>query len=276
MPIRKFKPTTPSRRFMTVSTFEEITKDKPEKSLLEKKKSKAGRNSAGRITVRHRGGGHKKHYRIVDFRRDKRDIPAKVAAIEYDPNRSARLALLHYADGEKRYILAPVGLHVGAEIMAGSENIEPMVGNALPLGIIPLGMNIHAIELVPGRGAKIARSAGQEAEIMARDGGYADVKMPSGEIRKISVKCYATIGQVGNVEHESISLGKAGRARWMGRRPTVRGVAMNPVDHPMGGGEGRSSGGSHPVTPWGHLTKGKRTRHKRKTSSRFIVQRRRK
>jgi large subunit ribosomal protein L2 len=276
MPNRKYKPTTPSRRFMTVSTFEEITKDKPEKGLLLKKKNSAGRNSAGRITVRHRGGGHKKHIRVVDFLRDKRNIPAKVAAIEYDPNRSARLALLHYADGEKRYILAPVGLTVGAEVMAGSENMEPAVGNAMPLGAIPLGMHIHAIELIPGRGAKVARSAGQEAEIMARDAGYADVKMPSGEIRKISVNCYATIGQVGNVEHESISLGKAGRARWKGRRPTVRGVAMNPVDHPMGGGEGRSSGGSHPVSPWGQLSKGKRTRNKRKASSRFIVQRRRK
>jgi len=275
MPIRKYKPYTPSRRSMTVSTFEEITKDKPERSLVKKKKQNAGRNSAGRITVRHRGGGHKRQLRVVDFRRDKHDIPANVAAIEYDPNRSARLALLHYVDGEKRYMLAPLGLQVGTKVMSGP-NAEAVVGNCLPLGKIPLGLPVHNLELVPGRGAKMVRSAGQSAQILSREGDYADVKLPSGEIRRFRVTCYATIGQVGNVEHESISLGKAGRARWLGRRPTVRGVAMNPVDHPMGGGEGRSSGGSHPVSPWGQLSKGKRTRNKRKGSSRFIVQRRKK
>ena len=275
MPIRKYKPYTPSRRSMTVSTFEEITKDKPERSLVKKKKQNAGRNSAGRITVRHRGGGHKRQLRVVDFRRDKYGIPAKVAAIEYDPNRSARLALLHYADGEKRYMLAPLGLQVGTKVMSGPE-ADPEVGNSLPLSKIPLGLPVHNLELIPGRGAKVVRSAGQSAQILAREGDYADIKLPSGEIRKFRVNCYATIGQVGNVEHESISLGKAGRARWKGRRPTVRGVAMNPVDHPMGGGEGRSSGGSHPVSPWGQLSKGKRTRHKRKASNRFIVKRRKK
>lgn len=275
MPTRKFRPYTPSRRSMTVSTFEEITKDKPEKALVTKKKQQAGRNTKGRITVRHRGGGHKRQLRIVDFIRDKHGIPATVAAIEYDPNRSARLALLHYADGEKRYIVAPVGLKVGTKVMSGAE-AEPEVGNSLPLGKIPLGLPVHNLELLPGRGAKVVRSAGQSAQILAREGDYADIKLPSGEIRKFRVNCFATIGQVGNVEHENISLGKAGRARWKGRRPTVRGVAMNPVDHPMGGGEGRSSGGGHPVSPWGQLAKGKRTRSKKKASSRFIVQRRKK
>jgi large subunit ribosomal protein L2 len=275
MPTRKFKPYTPSRRSMTVSTFEEITKDKPEKALVTKKKQQAGRNTKGRITVRHRGGGHKRQLRIVDFIRDKHGIPANVAAIEYDPNRSARLALLHYADGEKRYIVAPVGLKVGTKVMSGVD-AEPEIGNSLPLGKIPLGLPVHNLELLPGRGAKMVRSAGQSAQILAREGDFADIKLPSGEIRKFRVNCYATIGQVGNVEHEKISLGKAGRARWKGRRPTVRGVAMNPVDHPMGGGEGRSSGGGHPVSPWGQLAKGKRTRSKKKASSRFIVQRRKK
>jgi large subunit ribosomal protein L2 len=275
MPIRKYKPYTASRRGMTVSTFEEITKDKPEKSLVQKKKQNAGRNSHGRITVRHRGGGHKRKLRVVDFRRDKFGIPAKVAAIEYDPNRSARLALLYYVDGEKRYMLAPAGLKVGAMVASGPD-VEPEIGNALPLGKIPLGLPVHNLELVPGRGAKAVRSAGQSAQIMARDGDFADIKLPSGEIRKFRVNCYATIGAVGNAEHEGIALGKAGRARWKGRRPTVRGVAMNPVDHPMGGGEGRSSGGGHPVSPWGQLAKGKRTRGKRKASNRVIVQRRKK
>lgn len=260
---------------MTVSSFEEVTKDAPEKSLIRKKKQRAGRNSQGRITVRHRGGGHKRKLRVVDFRRDKRDIPAKVAAIEYDPNRSARLALLHYADGEKRYMLAPQGLQVGARVVAG-EQVDPDVGNCLPLSRIPLGLPVHNLELVPGRGAKMVRSAGQSAQILARDGDYADIRLPSGEVRKFLVNCYATIGAVGNAEHESISLGKAGRARWKGRRPTVRGVAMNPVDHPMGGGEGRSSGGGHPVSPWGQLAKGKRTRSKKKASNRVIIQRRKK
>lgn len=275
MPIRKYKPYTASRRSMTVSTFDEITKDKPERALLQRKKQKAGRNSAGRITVRHRGGGHKRRVRVVDFLRDKHGVPAKVAGIEYDPNRSARLALLHYADGEKRYMLAPLGLAVGKKVMSGPD-ADPDVGNALPLARIPLGLPVHNLELIPGRGAKVVRSAGQSAQILAREGDYADIKLPSGEVRKFRVGCYATIGQVGNLEHESLSLGKAGRARWQGRRPTVRGVAMNPVDHPMGGGEGRSSGGGHPVSPWGKLAKGKRTRHKRKASNRFIVQRRKK
>ncbi len=275
MPNRKYKPYTPSRRAMTVSTFEEVTKSKPERGLIIKKKQNAGRNNAGRITVRHRGGGHKKRLRQVDFLREKHGIPAKVAAIEYDPNRSARLALLHYADGEKRYMLAPLGLKVGTRVMSGPE-AEPEVGNHMPLSQIPLGMPVHNLELIPGRGAKMVRSAGQSAQIMSREGDFATIKLPSGEIRKFRVGSYATIGQVGNVEHESVSLGKAGRARWQGRRPTVRGVAMNPVDHPMGGGEGRSSGGGHPESPWGQLAKGKRTRSKKKASSRLIVQRRKK
>ncbi len=260
---------------MTVSTFEEITKTKPERSLIKKKKQQAGRNAAGRITVRHRGGGHKKRLRVVDFLREKHGVPALVAAIEYDPNRSARLALLHYADGEKRYILAPLGVGVGRRLMAGPE-AEPEIGNHMPLSRVPLGMPVHNVELIPGRGARLVRSAGQSAQIMSREGKYATLKLPSGEVRKFQVEAYATIGQVGNVEHESVSLGKAGRARWKGRRPTVRGVAMNPVDHPMGGGEGRSSGGGHPVSPWGQLAKGKRTRCKKKASSRMIVQRRKK
>jgi large subunit ribosomal protein L2 len=273
MALKKFKPTTPSRRFMVLSAFDEVTKKSPERSLLDTKKSKAGRNSAGRITVRHRGGGHKKHYRIIDFKRDKLGIPAKVAGVEYDPNRSARIALLHYADGEKRYILAPLGLEVGATVLAGPE-AEPSVGNALPLARIPLGMPIHNIEMEQGRGGQMVRSAGGAAQIMAREGKSAQLKLPSGEIRLVSINCYATLGQLGNVDHENISGGKAGRARWLGKRPTVRGVAMNPVDHPMGGGEGRTSGGGPPVSPWGQLSKGKRTRSKRKPSSKFIVKRR--
>jgi large subunit ribosomal protein L2 len=258
---------------MTLSAFDDITRDKPEGSLIEPKKSRAGRNSAGRITVRHRGGGHKKNYRRIDFRRNKIGVPARVAEIEYDPNRSARIALLHYADGEKRYILAPLGLDQGAGVVAGP-NVDPTVGNALPLSRIPLGMSVHNIELVPGKGGQVARSAGLSAQIMSREGKYAQIKLPSGEIRLIPIECYATIGQVGNAEHQKISSGKAGRSRWLGRRPTVRGVAMNPVDHPMGGGEGRTSGGGHPMSPWGTLAKGKRTRRKRKASSKFIVQRR--
>lgn len=273
MGLKTHRPTTPSMRFTTLPSFDEITKDKPERSLTTAHKSQAGRNSAGRITIRHRGGGHRRKLRIVDFRRDKVGIPAKVAAIEYDPNRSARLALLHYKDGEKRYILAPLGVAVGQMLMSGPD-AEPIAGNALPLSRIPLGLPIHNIELEAGRGAKLVRSAGQTAQLMARDGEYANVKLPSGEIRLISVKCMATVGQVGNLEYDSISLGKAGRKRWKGIRPTVRGVAMNPVDHPMGGGEGRTSGGGHPVSPWGQLTKGKKTRHPRKTSGKFIVSRR--
>ena len=276
MGLKKYKPKTAALRFTTLSDFDGISKKRPERGLVQIKKSKAGRNAAGRITVRHRGGGHKKFLRQVDFmRHDKRDIPAKVQALEYDPNRTARLALLAYADGEKRYILAPNGLQVGATVMAGPE-AEPMDGNALPLASIPIGMPIHALELTPGAGAKMVRSAGMVARVTARDAGYVQVKLPSGELRKVRGECYATIGQVGNLEHENISLGKAGRKRWKGIRPTVRGVAMNPVDHPMGGGEGRTSGGGHPVTPWGQLTKGKKTRSGRKPSSKFIVERRKK
>ena len=276
MGLKKYKPKTAALRFTTLSDFEGVSKKRPERGLIEIKKSQAGRNAQGRITVRHRGGGHKKFLRLVDFKRQQKlDIPAKVQAIEYDPNRTARLALLAYADGEKRYILAPNGVKVGATLLAGPK-AEPVDGNALPLSAIPMGMAIHAIEMAPGEGAKMVRSAGMVARIAARDETFAHIKLPSGEMRKVRVGCYATIGQVGNLEHENISLGKAGRKRWKGIRPTVRGVAMNPVDHPMGGGEGRSSGGGHPVTPWGQLTKGKRTRNKRKPSGKFIVQRRKK
>ena len=276
MGLKTYKPKTAALRFTTLSDFEGVSKKRPERGLVEIKKSQAGRNAQGRITVRHRGGGHKKFLRLVDFKRQQKlDIPAKVQAIEYDPNRTARLALLAYADGEKRYILAPNGVKVGATLLAGPK-AEPVDGNALPLSAVPMGMAIHAIEMTPGEGAKLVRSAGMVARIAARDEAFAHVKLPSGEMRKVRVGCYATIGQVGNLEHENISLGKAGRKRWKGIRPTVRGVAMNPVDHPMGGGEGRSSGGGHPVTPWGQLTKGKRTRNKRKPSGKFIVQRRKK
>jgi len=273
MGLKVFKPTTPSMRFTTLPTFEEVTKKKPERSLTKAKKANAGRNCMGRITVRHRGGGHRQKYRFIDFKREKHGIPAKVVAIEYDPNRSARIALLSYVDGEKRYILAPAGLSVGIKVMSGPD-VEPTVGNTLPLGKIPLGLPIHNIEVTVGRGAQLVRSAGQSAQLMAREGDYAHVKLPSGEIRMINVECMATVGQVGNLEHDSVSLGKAGRKRWMGIRPTVRGVAMNPVDHPMGGGEGRTSGGGHPVSPWGKLAKGQKTRSRRKTTSKFIVQRR--
>jgi large subunit ribosomal protein L2 len=273
MALKKYRPTTPSRRFMTVSGFEEITKTQPEKSLTRAKKQNAGRNSAGRITVRHRGGGHKKKYRVIDFRRDKAGIPARVAAIEYDPNRSANIALLFYVDGEKRYILAPLGLEVGAMVESGPD-AEPAVGNTLPIGKIPLGLLIHNIELHPGRGGKLARSAGNSAQLMSREGKYANVKLPSGEIRMINTACMASVGRVGNTEHGSITSGKAGRSRWLGIRPTVRGVAMNPVDHPMGGGEGRTSGGGHPVSPWGQLAKGGKTRARKSLSNKFIVKRR--
>ncbi len=273
MGLKKHKPYTPSRRFMVLSDFADITTDKPERSLVAPKKQRAGRNSSGRVTVRHRGGGHKRRYRIIDFKRNKFGIPAKVATIEYDPNRSARIALLNYVDGEKRYIVAPAGLKVGMTIVSGPD-AEPSLGNALPLAKIPLGMPIHNIEMRPGCGAKLVRSAGQSAVLMAREGKYANVKLPSGEIRMIAVDCLATIGSVGNSEHSKIVMGKAGRKRWLGVRPTVRGVAMNPHDHPMGGGEGRTSGGGHPVSPWGKLTKGKKTREKAKASNKFIVQRR--
>lgn len=272
MGIKTFKPTTPSLRFTALSDFKSITKSTPEKSLLLPRKSKAGRNFMGRICIRHQGGGHKQHLRIIDFKREKR-VPAKVAAIEYDPGRTARIALLHYLDGEKRYILAPNGIVVGSTIAAGPA-VEPAIGNALPLSEIPLAMQIHCIELIPGRGAQLVRTAGMVATVMAREGEYAHIKLPSGEIRRIHITCYATIGQVGNLENENISLGKAGRKRWLGVRPTVRGVAMNPIDHPMGGGEGRSSGGGHPVTPWGRKTKGKKTGSRKKPSRNFIVQRR--
>jgi len=273
MALKTQKPTTPSMRFTTLSAFDEITKDSPERKLTRPLKQRAGRNSAGRITVRHRGGGHKRRYRVIDFKRDKTGIPAKVAAIEYDPNRTANIALLHYVDGEKRYILAPAKLKVGDELVSGPE-AEAVPGNALPLGRIPLGLYVHCVELEPGRGAKVVRTAGAGAQLMSREGRFAQLKLPSGEIRLVNVKCMATVGQVGNSERSGRSDGKAGRARWRGRRPTVRGVAMNPVDHPMGGGEGRSSGGGHPVSPWSQLAKGGKTRSKRKPSGKFIVKRR--
>jgi len=272
MALKRVKPTSPGRRFQVYSTFEEITKVKPEKSLLKPLRKKGGRNSNGRVTSRHRGGGHKRNYRVIDFKRDKVDIPAKVASIEYDPNRSARIALLYYADGEKKYIIAPLKLSVGDTVMAGpNSDIKP--GNSLPLASIPLGTNIHNIELRLGKGGQIVRSAGTFAQLMAKENKYALVKLPSGEVRMVHLNCRATIGQIGNVMHENISLGKAGRKRWLGKRPKVRGVAMNPVDHPMGGGEGRSSGGRHPCSPWGKPTKGYRTR-KNKQTQKYIVKRR--
>jgi large subunit ribosomal protein L2 len=272
MAIKSYKPTSAGRRHQTCSTFEEITTSQPEKSLLVKLKKTGGRNSFGRVTARHIGGGHKQKYRIIDFRRDKRDIPAKVASVEYDPYRSARIALLNYADGEKRYIIAPLDLNVGDTVLASaSADIKP--GNALPIRSIPLGTIIHNIELKIGKGAQLARSAGTFAQLMAKEEKYAQVKLPSGEVRMVLVDCMATIGQVGNLDHENVSIGKAGRSRWLGKRPKVRGVAMNPVDHPHGGGEGRTSGGRHPVTPWGIPTKGYKTRTN-KTSTRFIVKRR--
>ena len=272
MAIKKVKPVSPGRRFQEYSTFEEITRTTPEKRLLKILKKSGGRNVNGRITIRHRGGGHKRHLRVIDFKRDKIGIPATVASIEYDPNRSARIALLNYVDGEKRYILAPLKLEVGSSVMSGPKvDIKP--GNTLPLRNIPLGTDIHNIELRVGRGGQIVRSAGTHAQLMAKEGRYALVKLPSGELRMVLIDCNATVGQLGNVSHENIALGKAGRRRWLGRRPKVRGVAMNPVDHPMGGGEGRSSGGRHPCTPWGKPTKGYRTRKNRKTD-RYIVTKR--
>jgi large subunit ribosomal protein L2 len=274
MPFRKLKPTSPGTRFQTVPTFEEITTQEPHKALMEPLHSTGGRNNQGHLTSWWRGGGHKRMYRIIDFKRDKRDIPAKVATIEYDPNRSSRIALLTYADGEKRYILQPNGMKVGDTIVAG-QNVDILAGNALPLKNIPLGTQLHNVELRPGKGGQIARSAGSSVQLVAKEGGYASVKMPSGEIRKINMECFATIGQVGNIDHENVSIGKAGRSRWKGQRPHVRGVAMNPVDHPLGGGEGKTSGGRHPVTPWGMPTKGYKTRNS-KTTDQFIVQRRQK
>ncbi len=273
MAIRKFKPNTPGTRFMSVSDFSEITKSTPEKSLTASLSKSAGRNNKGRITTRHRGGGHKRRYRIIDFKRNKDGVPAKVFAIEYDPNRSARIALLHYADGEKRYILAPNTLVVGNTVQSG-EGSDIKVGNALKLKDLPVGSFIHNVELKPGKGGQLGRSAGTAIQLMAKEGKYAQLKMPSGEIRMISLECKATYGIVGNSSHENISIGKAGRSRWLGKRPSVRGVVMNPVDHPMGGGEGRTSGGGHPVSPWGQKAKGLKTRKVGKQSNKFIVKRR--
>ena len=271
MTVRKYKPTTPGRRGASVSGFDEITRAKPEKSLVAKGRNRAGRNVHGRITARHQGGGNKRRYRVIDFHRNKDGIPARVAHIEYDPNRSARIALLHYADGEKRYILAPNGLGVGDKLLSG-EHADIRPGNALALRNIPVGTTVHAVELKPGGGARMARSAGTSIQVMAKEAGYATLRLPSGEMRLIQATCKATVGEVGNAEHELISLGKAGRSRWKRKRPTVRGVAMNPVDHPLGGGEGKSSGGRHPTSPWGQ--KEGRTRKKNKASDRYIVRRR--
>lgn len=273
MAIKKFKPTSPGRRFMSVSAFDEITKQEPERSLLAPLQRRGGRNAQGRITVRHQGGGHKRKYRVIDFRRDKDGVPAKVVGIEYDPNRSANIALLQYADGEKRYILAPVGLKPGDNVLSG-EAADIFPGNAMPISQIPVGTMIHNIELKPGKGGQLVRAAGAAAQLMAKEGKYAHVRMPSNEMRLISVNCRATIGQVGNLDHENVSIGKAGRSRWMGIRPTVRGVVMNPVDHPHGGGEGRAPiGRKSPLTPWGKPTLGARTR-KKKHSDKYIVRRR--
>ncbi len=278
MAIKTFRPLTPVQRYKATPAFDEITKDKPEKSLLRPLKKSGGRNNTGRLTSRHIGGGHKRRYRIIDFKRLRRGDHAEVVGIEYDPNRTARIALVKYEDGEKAYILAPNGLKVGAKIIAGPD-AAPELGNALPLSKIPLGSNIHNVELIPGRGGQIARSAGQSVVLSNREGEYALVKMPSGEIRKIHATAYATMGQVGNTDHMNVVSGKAGRSRWLGIRPTVRGMAMNPIDHPNGGGEGRSKGGGgrqHPVSPWGQLAKGYKTRAKHKTSSNFIVSRKKK
>ncbi|MCU1337526.1 MAG: ribosomal protein [Bryobacterales bacterium] len=271
MPVKTYRPTTPTRRFQTVVSRQDITKQTPEKSLVKGKSGSGGRSSTGRISSRFRGGGHKKAYREIDFKRDKAGIAAVVAAIEYDPNRSARIALLHYVDGEKRYILAPAGLEVGRKILSGPD-ADILIGNSLPLKNIPAGTVVHNIELKPGKGGQMARSAGAQAQLVSKEGEYALLKLPSGEIRKVLVECAATVGQVGNVEHENVSLGKAGRKRWMGKMPHNRGVSMNPVDHPHGGGEGKTSGGRHPVTPWGQPTRGFKTRNNKRTNK-FIVTR---
>jgi large subunit ribosomal protein L2 len=274
MPVRRYKPTSPGRRFMSVSDFEGVSKKAPEKSLLEPVKKTGGRNNNGRITTRHQGGGHKRRYRVIDFKRTKDTVPAKVAAIEYDPNRSARIALLHYADGAKAYILAPAGLKPGAIVASGPDaDIRP--GNSLPLENIPTGTLVHCVELKPGKGAQMGRSAGTGIQLVAKDAGYAVLRLPSGEMRRVLLTCRATVGQVGNAEHQNITIGKAGRSRWLGKRSSVRGSAMNPVDHPHGGGEGKSKGGRHPVTPWGVPTLGKRTRAKHKESDKMIVRGRR-
>jgi large subunit ribosomal protein L2 len=274
MGIRNYNPTSPGRRFQSVQTFEEITTDKPHKPLIEPLGRSGGRNNRGHLTSWWRGGGHKRNYRVIDFKRDKFNIAGKVSTVEYDPNRTARIALVTYADGEKRYILHPVGLKVGDPVMSG-ENVDILPGNCLPLKNIPLGTLIHNVELKKGKGGQIARSAGSGVQLVAKEGFYATVKMPSGESRLINIECLATIGQVGNIDHENVSIGKAGRNRWLGKRPHVRGVAMNPVDHPLGGGEGKSSGGRHPVSPWGQPAKGYKTR-RNKATSRFILQRRKK
>ena len=274
MAVKKFRPTTPTLRFKTVNSFEELTRSKPEKSLLAAAVGKSGgRNNQGRMTMRRRGGGHKRRYRVIDFKRTKLGVPGRVAAIEYDPNRSAFIALVVYADGDKRYILAPLGLQVGAAVITGP-NAPIQVGNALPLANIPLGATVHNVELNPGRGGQLARSAGAEVQLLGRDGGRAQLRLPSGENREVLIQCMATLGQVGNIEHANIVVGKAGRSRWLGRRPKVRGVVMNPVDHPHGGGEGRSSGGRHPVTPWGKPTKGYKTRKRKNQSNQWIIRRR--
>lgn len=276
MAIRKLRPMTPATRFYSISSFEEVTKTKPEKSLLKPLKKSGGRNNLGRITSRHRGGGHKRRYRVIDFKRDKRGMEAEVVAIEYDPNRSARIALLQYADGDKRYIIAPDGLKLGAKVASGS-GVEVQVGNAMPLSEIPVGTFVHNVEMKLGKGGQLGRSAGNSLQLMAREGDFATLKLPSGEVRKIPVNCFASIGPVGNADHENISLGKAGRSRWLGIRPQTRGMAMNPVDHPMGGGEGRSKSGGgwqHPESPWGKYAKGLKTRKRKKMSSKDIIKRR--
>lgn len=273
MGIKKYKPTSPGRRGMTVSTFEEITTSKPEKSLLEPKKSKGGRNNQGRLTTRHQGGGHKQMYRKIDFKRNKDGVPAKVATIEYDPNRTANIALLNYLDGEKRYILAPLGIKVGDTIYSGTD-VDIITGNCLPLTNIPVGTVVHNVELTPGQGGKMARAAGSSVQLMAKEGKYATLRMPSGEMRMVLANCRATVGQVGNIDQENINIGKAGRSRWLGVRPANRGVVMNPVDHPHGGGEGRSPVGRNPVTPWGKPALGAKTRNRKKASNRMIIKRR--
>ncbi|MCB9793332.1 MAG: 50S ribosomal protein L2 [Alphaproteobacteria bacterium] len=273
MGIKKFKPTSAGRRFMSVSDFAEVTTSTPERSLLAPLRKKGGRNNRGRLTARHRGGGHKRRYRIIDFKRDKMGVPGRVATIEYDPNRSARIALIHFVDGEKRYILHPLNLKVGDEIITSDEaDIQP--GNAMRLAVVPLGTWVHNIELKIGHGGQMCRSAGSYAQVMAKEGDYVLLRLPSSELRRVHRNCMATIGQVGNLQHENVRLGKAGRSRWLGRRPKVRGAAMNPIDHPHGGGEGRTTGGRHPVTPWGKPTKGFKTRKKKKPSNAFITKRR--
>jgi len=273
MPVKKFRPVTPTQRYKTVNSYEELTTNTPQKALLGSRSRSGGRNNHGRMTMRRRGGGHKRRYRVIDFKRDKRGIPGKVSTVEYDPNRSAFIALIIYADGDKRYILAPNGLQVGSQVMAGPD-APIQVGNCLPLSRIPLGSTVHNVELSPGHGGQLARSAGAQVQFLARDEGRAVLRLPSGESREVPEACVATLGQVGNIEHSNVVLGKAGRARWLGRRPKVRGVVMNPVDHPHGGGEGKSSGGRHPVTPWGKPTKGYKTRKRNKKSNAWIVRRR--